>query len=419
MLWNKNLSIVFMKVPTQNKLFIPVAIFVVVLLLAALFFWSKYDYGQHDDYEKYVKTVMEACAGKAWKPSCYDTEIPKLLGKISMEAAFEVTRMIQKKDPAYLYCHVLAHNIASRETAKDPSHWMDVIPRCPMTMCNNGCPHGALMERFKSESLTSEQVNSVLSDLANACEPRGSWHPLEIERSMCYHGLGHLAMYITDADINKAADVCEDIGVKSDGRNYIQTCTEGVYMSIYQPLEPEDFALVKGITPKKEELKSFCSKYVGQRRDICWREGWPLYREELTADPKKLVTFCGQESNEIEQKKCYGTALNFLTVQFVMDRGDNVGMEAYCNGLPRDLKRLCFANVARRLVQIDPQLSKKALGFCNEASKTEDGDECYKTMAEFGSWTFRSGSAASSEYCDLFPEIWQKVCRFAGSRVPT
>ena len=324
-----------------------------------------------------------------------------------MEQAFEVTREIQKEDPLYVYCHVLGHNISARETKKDPSKWIDVIARCPTTMCNNGCMHGAMMQRFQSDRLTDAQTEKLIPDIANACEPRGSWHPREVERSMCYHGLGHLFMYVTNADLNKSSSLCERVGKKDDGRTYVQTCTQGVFMEISQPLEPEDIALVAHITPKKEQVTAFCNSFSGERKIACHNESWMLIRTDLE-NPKRAVSFCSFSNNQVDQSKCYGTVLSYLTVLFVIDQKDISKLEHYCNSLPGMHKPECFGFAAARLVQIDPNLMPAALDVCRRAAASAPA--CFKALAEFGTQSFLAGSVELKKYCDMLPSSLSKTC---------
>ena len=193
---------------------------------------------------KYADDIIKLCAGERYHPACYDREIPKLMDFISMEEAFKVTKIVQSKDSAYPYCHVLGHELSAREVRKNPDNWKEVVTRCPAGMCSNGCIHGGFQERFRAESFTDEQIEIVKPDLAMICEKRGSWNPTGLEQASCYHAIGHLTMYLTDADIDKAIKICEFAAIKPNGRSFIQTCTDGVFMQMFQPLEPEDFALI-------------------------------------------------------------------------------------------------------------------------------------------------------------------------------
>jgi len=358
----------------------------------------------------YADGVVKKCQGVAYAPSCYDREIPKLMDRISMEEAFEVTRLVQEKDKRYLYCHVLAHNVSLREAEKDLSNWKDVVARCPTTFCNNGCQHGALMRRFNAESLTNSQIAEVKPDLMDVCEPRGSWNPREIERSMCYHALGHLNMFITKADIPKSVELCNDIGIKPDGRNYTQTCTQGVLMSVYQPLEPEDFALVKDLTPTKDTVNVFCNQFTGEAWFACHSESWPLFLQDIK-EPAGLMRFCSYTNDPDKKQNCIATGMSILTVFMVVDRGGQLDrLRAYCDQLPFVQKGQCYAASAFRLVQIDPRYADTAQAVCVVAQESGVGDACYSYLLQHADQSFQEGSTEREAFCEAFSEMWKIQC---------
>lgn len=372
-----------------------------------------------ESLRQYATSVIEKCREAKFRPDCYDNEIPKLTDVISMEEAFEVVKLVQQKDERYLYCHVVSHKLSDKEVEKNPSRWKDVVARCPTTFCNNGCHHGALIQRFNSETLTDAQIEEVKPDLQDVCEPRGRWSPVEIERSMCYHALGHLHLYITSADIKKAVALCELIGRKPDGRNYIQTCTEGVFMQIYQPLEPEDFALVQNLTPKKEEVPVFCEKYHNTSNmswDACRREAWPLFREEILK-PAGLVKFCSYTDNHVWQKVCYAALMNIITIHHVIQRENDIsGIQKFCSELPdvprlpATPKELCFAHAARQLVQVDPRYQTLAAQVCVFAETVGIGEPCFSELIQMGNKSFRPRSRELENFCNNLPQPWKTHC---------
>jgi hypothetical protein len=192
-----------------------------------------------------AKQMVDRCKTSKFTQTCYDKEIPKLMDNptnLSMENAFAVTRIVQDIDKSFPYCHVLGHELSAKEVNKDPSKWKDVVSRCPSGTCSNGCIHGGFQEKFRAESLTDAQVQQVLPDLKTICEDRDNWHPTGLEQASCYHALGHLTMYLTRADTTKSSSLCNTIAQKSDGRDFRHLCYDGVFMQIYQPLEPEDFS---------------------------------------------------------------------------------------------------------------------------------------------------------------------------------
>lgn len=361
------------------------------------------------DFEKLdqlADQVIAACASESYPPACYDEEIPKLMDEISMEDAFRVTQHVQAKDPDYWYCHVLGHNVSAREVAKDPANWKDVLRRCPTGVCSNGCLHGGLQERFREDVLSDEQIEVVKKDLDVLCEPREGFNPTGLEQASCYHAIGHLTMYIANADVPKAIEICDEVAVKDDGRNYLQTCYEGVFMQIFQPLEPEDFALVEDLTPEKEDLWEFCFSYPGEQAHACWREGWPLYWEELNT-PEGLVEYCTYSSDERQQQRCFNAMFYILTAQrgFYLDQLVDI-----CAPLPDQVRAQCFANAASRSVETDYKLASLAVALCEEADQYGVGDRCYQELLFYSRFNYHVGSEGFVALCQALPEPHQSMC---------
>ncbi len=394
----------------HGNLFIVGVLGVIAISEASVLFFSSV--GTPGRINRYARSVISTCASASFAPSCYDSEIPKLLDRISMEEAFEVTRRIQEQDEQYRYCHVLGHNLSYKETEKDSTKWKDVVTRCPQTMCNNGCLHGALMRRFNTEVLTDAQIELVKPDFSDVCEPRGSWRPTEVERSMCYHTLGHLAMYITNADIPKSAALCLEIGTKPDGRNYVQTCTEGVLMTVFQPLEPEDKALVARFAlTSKEEAERFCRQFTQPIWEVCRREAWPLYSPDMRAGPDGLLRYCSYAADRIKRRTCNHVALNSLTVSLVIEEGGTIDhLASYCEKLPGEDRTWCYGNAAMRLIQIDPAYEELALAVCEKARQAGVGDYCYDGLLFYGSYSFHKGSRRHAAYCKKLPAGLDQRC---------
>lgn len=408
---NKSLSI--MNRLKHMKLY-QIILMGIVGLEAVLFVWI---FTGHrlvkNNFEQLAQQILAHCLQSTFKPGCYDEEIPKLMDapyRITMEDAFAVTKLVQKEDPQYLYCHVLGHKLSYKETNKDVSKWKDVVARCPTTMCNNGCQHGAMMRRFNTEILTDAQINGIKPDLVDVCEPRGNWKPVEVERSMCYHALGHLAMFVTGANINKSIDLCQSVTHKPDGRSYEQTCTEGVLMTVYQPLEAEDRALVKDITPKKEDVGTFCNRLTGEGRDACFRESWPLLLDEIQT-PEGLVKFCSYTKDENEQWKCTLTAMNILTIYQVIGNEMKLDtLNAFCTKLPLPTRSWCYGGASARLLQIDPAYLSLAVDVCTLPTDEASIKACNMSLGTMIQTTFHSGSAERKKACVLLEKQYQSSC---------
>ncbi len=362
-----------------------------------------------NEVAKYASMVIEECKDSKYHPSCYDREIPKLMDKITMEDAFRVTKVIQTKDSQYNYCHVLGHKLSGRETQKDPSKWKDVIARCPTTMCNNGCLHGPLLEIFNSESLTDSQIEKLLPEMKTICEPRGKWNPVPVEISMCYHGIGHLAMFMTNADINKSLSICEEVAVRPSGESRVQTCTQGVFMQVFQPLEPEDYALVKKLTPKKENIDSFCNSYNKKYIGTCHAESWALFREEIKS-PQGLIKFCSYSEDAFERRRCISAGMSFLTVYFMVNQKNINALYDFCTTLPESEMSWCFADAAIRMINISPNYANEAISICKIAKDAGFEDYCFEKLYPMGTFGFKPISSEFNDFCTNLPQPWQEKC---------
>ena len=354
---------------------------------------------------QYAESVLKKCATQKYRPGCYDKEIPKLMDYISMEEALQVTKIIQDQDPTYPYCHVLAHNLSAREINKDPSKWKELVSRCPSGMCSNGCLHGGFQERFRSESLSDDKISQIKPDLKNLCETRSNWNPTGLEQASCYHAVGHLTMYMTSASIDKSIQLCKEIATKNDGRDFSQLCFDGVFMQIFQPLEPEDFALVKGKQPTKEELGVFCGKYDGRIKGSCLSESWPLFASELQK-PEGLVAFCAK-SELSEQDRCYTSLFYVLTAQFQFDQKK---ISDYCKGLPTQRSGLCFTNSASRMIETDYRNIAKAVELCNDSIYPKDQNQCFEELLFYSTYNFHAGSEEFLQLCNSLPNTWKEKC---------
>lgn len=372
--------------------------------------------GTSREFERYARDVLATCAKSPYPPACYDVEIPKLMDRgLSMEDAFAVTTVLQNRVNDYFYCHVLGHNISAKETAKDPSAWTEVVARCPTGMCSNGCLHGAAQERFREEALSPAEIEALLPELSTICESGENRTFTGLEQASCYHSLGHLSMYISAADISVATNVCDRVAKKATG-DYTQTCYEGAYMQIFQPLEPEDFALVAHIPAKTiDEAYEFCEGYEGERRSACHRESWPLYRTTL-AEPAGLEHFCNLVPDARAEQRCYNAMFYVLTAQFNFD---TERIETLCTGLPQKRMAQCFANSAARLMETDYRLIPDAVALCEVADTHGEGARCYDELLFYSRFNFHKGTDSFNTLCTALPEPWRTKCDTGtGSRTP-
>ncbi len=362
--------------------------------------------------KEYAAQMVEKCAAAPYRPTCYEEEVPKLVSDLPTEEIFDVVRQIRRDDPEYLYCHVLAHELGSYEVNLDPSNWLDVVAKGPTDgLCSNGYAHGALVSRFNDEDLSQEEFEFALSDLAIACEEREGYNPTDLAKAICYHGIGHVLIHMTLANVAESVYGCEKVGLKEDGRDYRQLCIEGVYMQLFQPLEPEDYALVDMLpyVPTKDTLKQFCTENskTDKQYGACWREAWPLYGNDIYQS-EGVINYCSVLTDEQDEDLCFISA---FTINGRHNLGNPEKMAATCNGLPSLHKGACFARGANAFPEEDPGLVSEAVAMCGKANEEGAQDECYNFLARVASFNFHPESPAFEELCSTLPAQWENTCR--------
>lgn len=362
--------------------------------------------------ETYALQVIDACADAPYRPTCYEQEVPKLVSNLPTTEIFNVIRIIRAKDAEYLYCHVLAHELGVYEVSLDPENWLDVIAAGPTDgLCSNGFAHGAIVARFNDGQLSEEEFAFALEQLRIACEDREGFNPTDLTKAICYHGVGHVLIHMTEADVDTSLQACDQIGLKDDGRDYRLLCTEGVYMQLFQPLEPEDYALVDQLAyvPTRENIQQFCSEYSNTDRQYgaCWREAWPMFGQEIYQS-KGLIDYCSHLNEAQDKDLCFISA-------FTINGRHNLGaieqMAATCNGMPSEYQGQCFARGANAFPEEDPNLVPQAIDMCGRADAPAAQEECYRFLAEVASFNFHPDSPAFDELCSLLPAQFESTCR--------
>ena len=362
--------------------------------------------------DAYAEHMVELCVDAPYRPTCYETEVPKLVRELPTEQIFDVIRRIRNYDHEYLFCHVLAHELGRYEVSLDPENWLDVVAKGPTDgLCSNGFAHGAIVTRFNDEDLSKEEFDAALDDLSIACEEREGFNPTDLTKAICYHGIGHVLIHMTLAKVNESLEACEYISQKADGRDYRQVCTEGVYMQLMQPREPEDLARVDRLpyAPPKEKLVQFCSDFSNNdtQYGACWREAWPLFGTEIY-ESDGIYNYCNALSPEQGKETCFVSA---FTINGRHGLGTPEKMAATCNGMTESYQGMCFARAANAFPEEDPQLAQEGVAFCGMAETVAAKNECYGFLAGVASFNFHKNSPAFEDLCSSLPEEFEAQCR--------
>lgn len=181
-------------------------------------------------------------------------------------------------------------------------------------------------------------------------------------------------------------------------------------MQIYQPLEPEDFALIKGKEVTKNTVDKFCANFEDTQKGSCLSESWPLFSEELQK-PEGLVNFCSKEEPE-EKDRCFEGMLYVLTTQFNFDPQK---IHDFCLGLPADRQGRCFADGASRMIETDYRNISKSVDLCTGSQtdaneRSSNKNVCFAELLKFSTFNFHAGSDEFFKLCNGLPEDWKTKC---------
>ena len=176
-------------------------------------------------------------------------------------------------------------------------------------------------------------------------------------------------------------------------------------MQIFQPLEPEDFALVKGKQPTKQTLLSFCNNYTGESRGSCISESWPLFNDQL-ASSDGILKFCSMETPD-QTERCYHAMFYVMAPRLNFDIPS---MESICKGLPSDISPICFSDIASRMIETDYRNMDKSVEVCVQAQPYDPNNRCFNDLLLYSKYDFIPGSAEFYKMCDAMPEPWKSRC---------
>jgi hypothetical protein len=354
------------------------------------------------DAQKYV----DACASAADRAACYEQLIPELYPERSVSQVFDVIREVRTIDKSYQFCHVAAHKLGQRVVAEDPQRWSEAIALNPADgLCSNGFVHGVTGGRFRSEVLSPETIEAYIGDFTDACAPRNSWNPSDLDRAICYHGMGHLYDFITNADIKEALTLCS----RTAPEEYQRVCIEGVFMQIFQPLEPDDYALIEQmkVRPDKDTVRAYCAAYkqpayVG----ACLRESWPYVKEDIK-DGTGVEAFCSGHPDAQRTEECYQTVSSLVGR---LSLGSLEDIATACNTFPEERRGMCFSYSAEVVLQENRMEAPEAVALCEKAEGAPRS-MCLDQLLSRTNFIFGNNTAQIQRFCKALPEPWSGTCR--------
>ncbi len=356
-----------------------------------------------------VVTLLVQCRKTKSRLSCYEKNIPLATRQLEVGEAFKVVDVLQKIEPEVANCHNLAHEVSYEQSRKPGVDWKDVLTQCPLAQCNYGCLHGSVIGEFRGRVLTNEEIAQRIPELRTLCQKRSEWHPSILDQSMCYHVMGHVAMYVTGGDLQRSFAICNATSPHLSGIDHRASCEEGVFMTLLYTTHPSDRELFGKLRPGKDEVFTFCSGFDNRYAAMCRRESASYFITELK-NPAFLAEFCSFSGSEKELDTCYFTVLNRLTDFFMVEPTMVDQVRTYCAGLPQVHHARCIKGAVFRLLQTDYRNVTKALSLCRAYQQKPIEAACYNAIASYVSSLFVPGQRKGRWYCKKLPRPWSDTC---------
>lgn len=326
-----------------------------VLIIGFIFLdWEK------DVTKKVAEDVKNACTGsnlqkrQTSKETCYYQEFIKIGEEKGSEEAFETLFALQKIDQSAQGCHLMAHGIGTGSYRNDPDNWQELI-RNISSACSYGGPHGVIEEYLQDsgQKMTKEFIPQICGS-----EPRAD----------CNHIVGHLILVETEADINKAIDLC---GVFTD--NYQREfCLTGVFMEYQTALN----LIVHGYAPESwrnwparvPELEKTCRSYDGENAVACWKEISHAVIAKFRGEPQKVFDFCNSAQAVEAALECKHHSIGIMAASHRFDLENLKSMCLIPQKNEPDFEGQCYIQLAASTLSTIPDAKDKVEAFCRGLS---------------------------------------------------
>lgn len=393
----------------MRRIFLYLGVAGCVLLLGTMSVYS-----QMSRSERRAERIVRECASydTTLREDCYAHTVPVLYPAVAVGELFEVISDIQAMDPTYTSCHLTAHEIGARVAREDPAHWTDgVHVGPPDSPCDGGYLHGLLAARFSTEVLSPQMIRDLVPVFRHVCEPTDTWHPSALDQYECYHGMGHLYVFATNADMPAVMKLCQETVPAFFREEGPRLCYNGAFMQILTPTGPDGFELQKNlpvaITP--QSAKGYCRNFIADSMQY----GTCLQRTLLLQWPpaatgKSIAEVCSDEP-ETEYRYCLVRAFKNLGYDV---SGKANSDPVICDAAPTTERSLCYETVSLIILKDSSTLEKKkrALDFCSAIRDRTSAEGCLTSLASHGAYFYGRGSESLRSYCELFNGALRRTC---------
>lgn len=300
-----------------------------------------------------------------------------------------------------LWCHEFMH-YAGWGLYKKTKNMSDAFLEAN-SRCDSGMFHG-IVEKYISETSEGKDSEQFVASVApGACEgDMAKNNLLPGVKSICYHGLGHAFMFLTDNDLAVSLSYCDFLST-----NYIQSCYTGSLMEnvqskqvgrlgshpskfSYNPDDPnypcstvdkrhQDYCYIyKGvasvIATKGDFKRSFeeCLRVVPTYQEKCfWGIGANIPGPHRTTKDSAFRCRVALEVDSRAYRECLRGAMSFL-VQ--LNLGNAVEAAEFCNNVEAAYQNMCYSSAGmafRNWITSEEELRVKCSAFPRRDARTK------------------------------------------------
>lgn len=355
--------------------------------------------GVSDSVQDTANVVFNYCRDNAnvsgGKESCYSSKFKEVAEERGPEFSFQALDVLQKIDSSAIGCHLISHGIGKGSYKGDPNNWRTLVQNMP-SICNYGAIHGVLESYIGSlpdKSLKKDVIPTICGD-----RPRAD----------CNHIVGHLLLVETDADVNKALDLCEVL--KEVPENSF--CISGVFMEYQTALNLVTHKLVPeswlNWPVRLGELEKLCRSYDGKYAEGCWEEIVHVALVKFNNDPKKIFDFCSTAQVPNGANRCKRHSIG------IMGASKNFNLKALksvCSFPQQDnpnFQKECYPALISSSLSTIPKAVPEAVAFCASLDN-EFKQSCFSMVGVMGLSNQIIKNQLPSA-CRSVPDDLQKYC---------
>lgn len=299
------------------------------------------------------------------------------------------------------WCHEFMHYVGW-ELYKKTNSMFDSFSQAS-NECDSGMYHG-IVEEYINETEISSDPEEFINIIPNACEGKNFNQNLPSGmKALCYHGLGHAFMLVTDNGLNESLKYCDYLSIYSD------SCYTGAFMENVKkkqvsrsPAHPSKFSY------NSDDPDYPCNIIDEKYRNECYVYKGISSVVNTGGDFKQSFKDCLKVTSKYQEKCFWGVGSDIPGPHWSTQTAAGkciVALEVSSKAYEQ-----CIIGAMSFLIQLNLGNPQAAIEFCNVVDENYK-DICYRASGiSLGGWVTHEESLEKK--CKQFKEIKaQELCQ--------